>query len=171
MCVISSGVGKVGPLMKWAREHATVPFQLPNLPHLNEDQTVMYKKQVREREEQLEETRRADKRAMEGEDRARKEAARKLRNKRKKEAAAGKEESSKVESGGAKNAGLAEEGRVNVGEAAKEASKEPTRTQSKEQVKQKDSEVDKGDETDSASMKRRKRKARTLASDDYGQEL
>jgi hypothetical protein len=45
-----SGVGKVGPMMKWAHRQAGVPFELPNLPHLTVEQKEMYKEQVRERE-------------------------------------------------------------------------------------------------------------------------
>ena len=70
--------------MKWVQENSEIPFDLPNLPHLTVDQKVMYKEQVREREEHLETQRRNDKRAIDGEDRARKEIERKKRNKLKK---------------------------------------------------------------------------------------
>ena len=73
--------------MKWAQEHATIKFELPNLPHLTEEQVVLYKEQVREREEGLETARREDRRAMANEDRARKEMERIKRNKLKRSAA------------------------------------------------------------------------------------
>jgi hypothetical protein len=74
------GVGKVGPLMKWAQQHASIPFELPSMPHLNEEQIVLYKEQVREREEALDMKRTEDTRAMAAEDRAQKEMKRKKRN-------------------------------------------------------------------------------------------
>ena len=77
-------MGKVTPLMKWVQENSAIPFELPNLPHLTAAQKVLYKEQVREREEHLETQRRNDKRAMDGEDRARKEIERKKRNELKK---------------------------------------------------------------------------------------
>ena len=52
-----SGVGKVGPMMKWVHKQVAVPFQLPNLPHLTPDQKELYKTQVREREQVLAEKR------------------------------------------------------------------------------------------------------------------
>ena len=55
-----SGVGKVGPMMKWIHAQAAIPFELPNLPHLTPEQRELYKTQVREREEI-----RAQKRAQE----------------------------------------------------------------------------------------------------------
>ena len=70
--------------MKWVQENSEIPFDLPNLPHLTVAQKVLYKEQVREREEHFETQRRNDKRAMDGEDRARKEIERKKRNKSKK---------------------------------------------------------------------------------------
>jgi hypothetical protein len=73
------GVGKVGPLMKWAQQHASIPFELPSMPHLNEEQVVLYKEQVREREEALEKKRKEDTRAMAAEDRAQKEMKRQKR--------------------------------------------------------------------------------------------
>ena len=81
------GVGKVGPLMKWAQQHASIPFELPSMPHLNEEQIVLYKEQVREREEALDKKRTEDTRAMAAEDRAQKEMKRKKRNAMKKAAA------------------------------------------------------------------------------------
>jgi hypothetical protein len=66
-------------LMKWAQQHASIPFELPSMPHLNEEQVVLYKEQVREREEALEKKRKEDTRAMAAEDRAQKEMKRKKR--------------------------------------------------------------------------------------------
>lgn len=77
---IYSGVGKVGPMMKWAQEHSSTHFELPNMPHLDEEQKVLFKQQVREREEDLELKRREDSRAMAAEDRAQKEMKRKKKN-------------------------------------------------------------------------------------------
>jgi hypothetical protein len=77
---IYSGVGKVGPMMKWAQEHSTTHFELPNMPHLDEEQRVLFKQQVREREEDLELKRKEDSRAMAAEDRAQKEMKRKKKN-------------------------------------------------------------------------------------------
>lgn len=48
-----SGVGKMGPMMKWIQAHAAAPFDLPSLPHLNDKNAELYKQQVREREEAL----------------------------------------------------------------------------------------------------------------------
>ena len=84
LIVFFLGVGKVTPLMKWVQENSAIPFELPNLPHLTVAQKVLYKEQVREREEHLETQRRNDKRAMDEEDRARKEIERKKRNELKK---------------------------------------------------------------------------------------
>eukprot|EP01038_Epipyxis_sp_PR26KG_P007679 gene7679-10449_t len=80
-----SGVGKVQPMMKWIQQQASIPFELPNLPHLTESDREAYKTQVREREESLDKKRTEDKRAMEAQDRARAEV---LRKKRKAEKAA-----------------------------------------------------------------------------------
>jgi hypothetical protein len=66
-----SGVGKVQTMMKWVEKHVSIPFTLPNLPHLKESDRVAYKTQVREREEYLEEKRRKDQEAMEEEERQR----------------------------------------------------------------------------------------------------
>ena len=49
-----SGVGKPQEIMKWIASQAAIPFKLPNLPHLTEDQRKLYKEQIREREEYLE---------------------------------------------------------------------------------------------------------------------
>jgi hypothetical protein len=48
-----SGIGKPQEIMKWVQKHACIPFELPNLPHLTEEQRVLYKEQIREREEHL----------------------------------------------------------------------------------------------------------------------
>jgi hypothetical protein len=64
-----SGVGKVQTMMKWVEKHASIPFTLPNLPHLKESDRVLYKTQVREREEYLEEKRKKDQADMEEEER------------------------------------------------------------------------------------------------------
>lgn len=45
-----SGVGKVQQMMYWVQEEASIPFDLPNLPHLTEANRVLYKQQIRERE-------------------------------------------------------------------------------------------------------------------------
>lgn len=65
-----SGVGKVQPMMKWVQAHAAIEFDLPNLPHLTEKDRVLYKEQVRQREEALEQKRKEEKEAMEAEERA-----------------------------------------------------------------------------------------------------
>ena len=79
-----SGVGKVQSLMKWVQAHAAIPFHLPNLPHLNEDQVRMYKEQVREREEHLEKKRLEEEEALQKEEAAQAEAEsrREARNKK-----------------------------------------------------------------------------------------
>jgi hypothetical protein len=97
------GVGKVGPLMKWAQQHASIPFELPSMPHLNEEQVVLYKEQVREREEALEKKRKEDARAMAAEDRAQKEMKRKKRIAMK--AAADSADSSERETANSETAG------------------------------------------------------------------
>jgi thiol-disulfide isomerase/thioredoxin len=74
-----SGVGKVQPMMKWVHEHASIPFELENLPHLSDKDKKAYKEQVREREEALEEKRKEEKRLMDQEERERKEILRKRR--------------------------------------------------------------------------------------------
>lgn len=85
---IYSGVGKVGPMMKWAQEHSFTHFELPNMPHLDEEQKVLFKQQVREREEDLELKRKEDSRAMAAEDRAQKDMKRKKKNELKRKRAA-----------------------------------------------------------------------------------
>jgi hypothetical protein len=67
-------------MMKWAQEHSSTHFELPNMPHLDEEQKVLFKQQVREREEDLELKRKEDSRAMAAEDRAQKEMKRKKKN-------------------------------------------------------------------------------------------
>ena len=68
-----SGVGKVQVMMKWVQEHAAIPFELPNLPHLDEKQVEMYKTQVREREEALEEKRLKEEAALKEEEKEKEE--------------------------------------------------------------------------------------------------
>ena len=46
-----SGVGKVGPLMRWLQEHSSTAFELPALPHLSEEDKPLFRQQVRERQE------------------------------------------------------------------------------------------------------------------------
>ena len=79
-----SGVGKIQPMMKWIHEHASIPFELENLPHLSEKDKIAYKEQVREREIYLEKKRTEEKRAMEQEEREKKEILRKARKAEKK---------------------------------------------------------------------------------------
>lgn len=55
-----SGHSKVQPMMKWIQNEASIPFDLPNLPHLSDEQVTQYKQQIREREESLEKERRED---------------------------------------------------------------------------------------------------------------
>jgi thioredoxin-like negative regulator of GroEL len=78
-----SGVGKVQAMMKWIQQHVSIPFTLPNLPHLTEEQRVAYKQQVREREEYLEKKRLDEKKAMEDEEREQQELARRKRRQKK----------------------------------------------------------------------------------------
>ena len=40
------GVGKMQSMMKWIQQHASIRFELPNLPHLSETERDMYKVQV-----------------------------------------------------------------------------------------------------------------------------
>lgn len=89
-----SGVGKVQPMMKWVQKHASIPFDLPNLPHLTEKDRIAYKEQVRQREEALEEKRKEEKKAMQEEERAKAEA---LRRQKKREREAAKEQQEKVQ--------------------------------------------------------------------------
>ena len=74
--------------MKWAQEHSSTSFELPNMPHLNNEQKILFKQQVREREEDLELKRKEDSRAMAAEDRAQKEMKRKKKNESKRKRAA-----------------------------------------------------------------------------------
>lgn len=46
-----SGVGKVGPIMRWIQQHALIRFDLPVLPHLSEEEKPFFREQVRRREE------------------------------------------------------------------------------------------------------------------------
>ena len=55
--VFFSGVGKMQSMMKWVQQNAAVRFELPNLPHLTEEEAQRFKEQVREREEHLEKQR------------------------------------------------------------------------------------------------------------------
>eukprot|EP01034_Spumella_vulgaris_P021743 gene21743-27797_t len=74
-----SGVGKVQPMMKWVHAQSSLPFELPNLPHLTDKDKIAYKTQVREREVARDEKRTEEKRAMAAEDLARAEMQRKKR--------------------------------------------------------------------------------------------
>jgi len=65
-----SGVGKVQEMMRWVQAQASVHFEMPNLPHLDEEQRVLYKEQIRQREEHLEKKRMEDAEAMRLEDEA-----------------------------------------------------------------------------------------------------
>jgi hypothetical protein len=49
-----SGVGKPQEMMKWVHQHADITFELAHLPHLTEEQRLLYKQQIRDREEHLE---------------------------------------------------------------------------------------------------------------------
>ena len=69
--IFYSGVGKVQAMMKWVQKFASIPFELPNLPHLNEEQVKMYKTQVREREEALEKKRAQEAKDLEEEEKSR----------------------------------------------------------------------------------------------------
>jgi len=62
-----SGVSKVKTMMTWVEEYASIPFTLPNLPHLTESDVKLYKEQVREREEHLEAKREEERTALEAE--------------------------------------------------------------------------------------------------------
>ena len=41
-----SGVGKIQAMMKWVEAHASLPFALPELPHLKDSDKLLYKQQV-----------------------------------------------------------------------------------------------------------------------------
>jgi hypothetical protein len=62
-----SGVSKVQTMMKWVEQFASIPFKLPNLPHLSESDVKLYKEQVREREEHMEEKREKEREELEAE--------------------------------------------------------------------------------------------------------
>lgn len=66
-------------MMKWVHQQASIPFELENLPHLNEVDKGRYKEQVREREEALAKKRDEEERAMREEERAQAELKRKKR--------------------------------------------------------------------------------------------
>mgnify|MGYP003385852118 FL=1 len=66
-----SGVGKVQEMMLWVQSQAGIPFELPNLPHLNVDQVKLYKEQIREREVSRDKKREEDADAIAMEDAAR----------------------------------------------------------------------------------------------------
>lgn len=66
-----SGVGKVQEMMLWVQAQASISFELPNLPHLNNEQVKLYKEQIREREIAREQKREEDEKAMQKEDEAR----------------------------------------------------------------------------------------------------
>lgn len=66
-----SGVGKPQEVMKWIQKQSTIDFDLPNLPHLTEEQRVLYKEQIREREEMLDAKAKQEKEDMEREERER----------------------------------------------------------------------------------------------------
>lgn len=72
--IFYSGMGKIQQMMKWVQQHVAILFDLPNLPHLNEDQVKLYKEQVREREEALEKKRAQDEAEIKAEEIAQKEA-------------------------------------------------------------------------------------------------
>merc|ERR1711991_1176012 len=74
--IFYSGVGKIQQMMKWVQNHVAIPFNLPNLPHLNEDLVKLYKEQVREREEAMEKKRLDDQKEMEEETRKQEEVLR-----------------------------------------------------------------------------------------------
>lgn len=78
-----SGIGKMQPMMKWVHKHVGIPFELENLPHLDDHSKKLYKEQVREREEALEKKRKEEQRAMDKEERAKKELERKRRKQQK----------------------------------------------------------------------------------------
>ena len=80
--IFYSGVGKIQQMMKWVQKHASIPFELPNLPHLNEEQVKLYKEQVREREEAMEKKRLDDQKEMEEETRKQEEVLRRAQARR-----------------------------------------------------------------------------------------
>lgn len=80
-----SGVGKMQQMMRWVQQQASIPFELPHLPHLTDEQKELYKQQVREREEALDKRREQEKKDMEEQTKLREETYRKLREKKEKE--------------------------------------------------------------------------------------
>jgi thioredoxin-like negative regulator of GroEL len=78
-----SGIGKIQAMMKWVQKQSAIQFSLPNLPHLTDENVVLYKKQVREREEERDKQRTEEKDAMDDMDRERKEIERKQQKKEK----------------------------------------------------------------------------------------
>jgi hypothetical protein len=68
-----SGISKIQQMMKWVQQQAAIKFDLPHLPHLNEEQVKLYKEQIREREEYMENKRKKEDEEMEAEDRERHE--------------------------------------------------------------------------------------------------
>ena len=43
-----SGISKVQPIMRWAQDSASIPFDLPDLCHLSDHERILYKEQVTE---------------------------------------------------------------------------------------------------------------------------
>ena len=82
-----SGVSKVQTMMKWVEKYVSIPFTLPNLPHLSESDVKLYKEQVREREEHMEEKRLKEQEEMEAEALRQEEYKRKTMDKEAEEAA------------------------------------------------------------------------------------
>lgn len=74
-----SGIGKIQAMMKWVQKQAAIPFTLPNLPHLTDENVILYKKQVREREEVRDKQRIEEKRLMDEMDREREKVEKKQR--------------------------------------------------------------------------------------------
>lgn len=46
-----SGVGKVGPMMRWLQAHASISFNLPVLPHLADEDKPLFREQVKKRQQ------------------------------------------------------------------------------------------------------------------------
>lgn len=68
-----SGVSKVQTMMKWVQQYSSIPFELPNLPHLSASDVKLYKEQVREREEHMEAKRVKEQAELEAESRRQEE--------------------------------------------------------------------------------------------------
>jgi hypothetical protein len=81
-----SGYGKVQEMMKWVHSQSTVQFELPNLPHLTPEQRVLYKEQIREREEWRENKRKEDEDALVNEEKEREEYEQMRRRKQREKA-------------------------------------------------------------------------------------